>query len=647
MQNKNTIKILVGYHKPGVLLKDEIFTPIHLGRVLATEFSKDGEMSREDFEWMCENMIGDDTGENISCLNRYFNELTGIYWAWKNYEKLDNPDYIGFMHYRRHFIFNKDIDLKTISKHWSGYSYLFPYIDDKYLEIIKLKNLKNLLNNIDIIIPDRLLFSKDVVWTKLNVKNLQETFLSYNQDDEILYSIRELLIKKKEFENIGINFLGQEYYYPANMFIMKKELFFEMCDFIFDICFKIFKQYENKLKNDIVWSKRYFAWGTEYLASLYMQRQFELNKNIKEYPISFVENTDLHHDIVFTQSSVHIVFAVDEWQLPLLSTSIQSLLENLNLKYSYEIYVLHKKLSLDRQNKIIKIINNITNVKIIFKDIDYYIYSYSLSFKCFNISEYAKVLIPIIFKNFKNLIYLECGLIILNDLTEIIKIDLKNKAIAAVYNVKAIDTFFRYLVWSQEKNKSELYQECKKNILKSIDCSVLYYNISRCKDLMNKIDNIEDDDALELKFLSKFEWLFARIMCNNIHYLHLSYNVSWHTRYFLNDKLGTMLPNTLSLEYRNSIKNPKIMHYNGHYKPWNNASIVKSELWWFYARKTFFYEEMILNDIQYNNREFSHQIENKIKKHLSYRLGNALIKNPLTFIFKVYFIINKWKKENR
>ena len=35
--------------------------------------------------------------------NRNINELTALYWAWKNYDKLGNPDYIGLMHYRRQF----------------------------------------------------------------------------------------------------------------------------------------------------------------------------------------------------------------------------------------------------------------------------------------------------------------------------------------------------------------------------------------------------------------------------------------------------------------------------------------------------------------------------------------------------------------
>lgn len=109
-KKKPTVKILVGYHRPAVLLKDEVLIPIHLGRALATEASKDGSMSKEDYQWMLDNMIGDDTGENISEENRKYCELTALYWAWKNYDKLGNPDYIGFMQYRRHFIFDDGFD---------------------------------------------------------------------------------------------------------------------------------------------------------------------------------------------------------------------------------------------------------------------------------------------------------------------------------------------------------------------------------------------------------------------------------------------------------------------------------------------------------------------------------------------------------
>ncbi|EHU8946558.1 DUF4422 domain-containing protein, partial [Campylobacter coli] len=138
------VKILVGYHKPAVLLKDDILTPIHLGRALATQASKDGEMSKEDFEWMCENMIGDDTGDNISHLNRYFCELTGIYWAWKNYDKLGNPDYIGFMHYRRIFDFCSESLNLPISKEFNTPELDYVNNSDKN----KYLNQKDIINTI-------------------------------------------------------------------------------------------------------------------------------------------------------------------------------------------------------------------------------------------------------------------------------------------------------------------------------------------------------------------------------------------------------------------------------------------------------------------------------------------------------------------
>ena len=43
--------------------------------------------------------IGDDTGDNISRLNLYLNEITALYWLWKH----TRHKLIGFVHYRRFF----------------------------------------------------------------------------------------------------------------------------------------------------------------------------------------------------------------------------------------------------------------------------------------------------------------------------------------------------------------------------------------------------------------------------------------------------------------------------------------------------------------------------------------------------------------
>lgn len=56
----------------------------------------------------------DNTAENISTMNPFCSELTGIYWAWKNAQK---TDYIGFEAYRRHFNLNKELVLDILADH--------------------------------------------------------------------------------------------------------------------------------------------------------------------------------------------------------------------------------------------------------------------------------------------------------------------------------------------------------------------------------------------------------------------------------------------------------------------------------------------------------------------------------------------------
>ncbi|MBR1776651.1 DUF4422 domain-containing protein [bacterium] len=190
------IKILVGYHKKDKLYKNDIMVPIHCGRVLATEASKDGKISQEDYNWLLENMIGDDTGENISNLNRSINEMTAIYWAWKNYDKLGNPDYIGLNHYRRFF----DIPYSKINK-----------ILDKY-DFIKTPHG----------------FTRRTFYEKWNFGENSKDFLKSALD--ICKKINP--DEGAKIEQFFHGHIGKGW---CNMFVLPKEDFFEYCNFMFSI----------------------------------------------------------------------------------------------------------------------------------------------------------------------------------------------------------------------------------------------------------------------------------------------------------------------------------------------------------------------------------------------------------------------------
>ena len=98
-------KILVSYHKRYPLLAGDHILPVHVGRAAPVN-TKDGALSHGEKDWLAQNLIGDDTGDNISARNREFSECTGLYWFWKNY-RFQQLEYVGVFSYRRQLILNE------------------------------------------------------------------------------------------------------------------------------------------------------------------------------------------------------------------------------------------------------------------------------------------------------------------------------------------------------------------------------------------------------------------------------------------------------------------------------------------------------------------------------------------------------------
>ncbi|HFU2596679.1 TPA: glycosyltransferase [Campylobacter jejuni] len=285
-ENKNPkVKILVGYHKPAVLLKDDILTPIHLGRILATQASKDGEVSKEDFEWMCENMIGDDTGDNISYLNRYFCELTGIYWAWKNYEKLENPDYIGFMHYRRHFIFDEENSFVALQEYDTLESFYLNNFDINY----KAK-LYSLLSYSNIIVPNPYIIVNN------NIENnyKSDEVLKFWETDGVFFDILREIIKNDfpQYVNLANNYFLQNRLYCFNMFIMPRDIFIRYCEFVFGIIFKLFEQTKN-IEFTSLLHMRNCAYIGEIVTGLFFEILNSEYKNTKKLNVALFRDTEI------------------------------------------------------------------------------------------------------------------------------------------------------------------------------------------------------------------------------------------------------------------------------------------------------------------------------------------------------------------
>ncbi len=225
----SNIKILVAYHKKDKLFKSHILYPIHLGREISFEKTKDGKLSEKDYNWLLNNMHGDNTGDNISEKNRFLNEMTGIYWAWKNYVELGNPDYIGLNHYRRFF----KINYSNLDKYFKDYDFI------KLSSPVFKEGIK----------------AEWATCAKLNN-------LNPNDFDNFCTLYKHLY--PDDFDNFNKYVINENHGGLMNLFIMKKEDFFRYCEWVFPLLFEMEKSFDQ--------SNRTIGMIAERLTAYYLQK---------------------------------------------------------------------------------------------------------------------------------------------------------------------------------------------------------------------------------------------------------------------------------------------------------------------------------------------------------------------------------------
>ena len=90
------IKVLVAAHKNYQMPDDKLYLPVFVGKELRPDVNH--------------SFQGDNTGDNMSAMNPYYNELTAIYWGWKNLDL----DAMGLVHYRRYLSLNHQKSLNKV-----------------------------------------------------------------------------------------------------------------------------------------------------------------------------------------------------------------------------------------------------------------------------------------------------------------------------------------------------------------------------------------------------------------------------------------------------------------------------------------------------------------------------------------------------
>ena len=218
------IKVIVATHKDYRMPTDKLYLPLHVGAE-----------GKDDLGF-----TKDNTGDNISKKNPYFCELTGLYWAWKNLD----ADYIGLVHYRRHLTNKKHVGKTT---------------DDKFSSVLTLKEANELLNDTDIILPNR---------RKYYIENLYDHY-KHTMYIEPFDETRKIIEEKypeyiEEFDKLHKRTSAHMF----NMFIMKKDTLNDYSKWLFDILFEL----ERRMKDNKydTFHSRFYGRVSELLLDVYI-----------------------------------------------------------------------------------------------------------------------------------------------------------------------------------------------------------------------------------------------------------------------------------------------------------------------------------------------------------------------------------------
>ncbi len=210
------IRIFAMTHKAFTPPPDPMYVPLQVGRACHAPLG----------------YLGDHTGDNISSLNPYYSELTGVYWLWKNYH---TADAIGVCHYRRYLI-----------------------AEDGHL--YQKEDLVKLLGQYDMIVTKKL---------ELRMP-YYNGFAATHDEKDLIETERVVAEKYPVYSPLFHDMVHKKQTYFANMMICPKPLYDAYCTWLFDILFEVQQRIDTTGYDN--YRKRVYGFLSEFLLTVWIEK---------------------------------------------------------------------------------------------------------------------------------------------------------------------------------------------------------------------------------------------------------------------------------------------------------------------------------------------------------------------------------------
>ena len=232
------IKMLVALHKPYWLPQDDVYAPIRVGGAAIPGL---------------EAALSDDQGNNISNKNKYYCEMTALYWAWKNLD----ADYVGLVHYRRYFAGKRPL---------AG----------KFARIATRAEIEAALQKAPVILPKPRNYWIETTYSQY----------AHAHHAEDLDAVRAILAQQypaylAAFDRV----MGRTKGHRFNMMVMRRDYFDRYCEWMFDVLARTEEQIDWHAYS--AYDQRVFG----FLAERLMDVWIETNEvPYTEMPVVFLES---------------------------------------------------------------------------------------------------------------------------------------------------------------------------------------------------------------------------------------------------------------------------------------------------------------------------------------------------------------------
>lgn len=567
MSSKPTVKIFVSHRidLDSVVVENDCIVPVRCGAV---------------FDKKKSDIIGDDTGDNISEKKASYCECTVQYWAWKNVD----ADYYGLAHYRRYMSFSDEKYDEDIFGA-VNYNRVEDSIDD--FALMDEDQIRKKVSQYDLIVSE----PSDL--SKCNIKSIYE---QYEKTPHLHIADLELTVKviKKlypDFSEAVDEYFNGTLLYPCNLFIMNKKLYNEYCEWYFNILSETEKKMDISLYSEE--GIRSIAHIGERLLGVFYTYIKKTRPEAKLYVAqrSIIWDTErfVAPEPAFKEKCVPVVFACSDFFVPYASVSLKSMIDNTTENWNYDIIFLHTGISKRNQQLMQFMLRGKNNLSLRFVNIQSIVANNKLiANNHVSVETFYRLSAHKVLKNYDKIVYLDSDIVVLNDVAELFNINIGKNLIAATVDADHAGEYAGAIPNVKEYSDKVLKL---KDPYRYFQAGVMVFNIAQLNKTFPK-DEIMD-------WAEKREYMYVdqdvlNMLCEGkIHYVKMNWNVMTDCNGF---RLGTIIkraPKPIYDEYMEARKDPYIIHYAGNEKPWNSPLSDYSEYFWDYARKTPYYEAIL------------------------------------------------------